>query len=57
VLQQGYKAYGFFVEAKDKHAEPREIKVTKTSFIFSLEVEQLDNGDVIGYPLERIEVK
>jgi hypothetical protein len=57
VLQKGYKAYGFFVEAKDKYAEPREIKATKTSFIFSLEVEQLDNCDVIGYPLERIEVK
>lgn len=57
VLNQGYKAFGFFVEAKDKTAEPREIKHTKTSFIFSLSVEQLENGDVIGFPIDRIEVR
>jgi hypothetical protein len=57
VLKDGYKAFGFFVKAKDKNAEPREIKNTITSFIFLLEVEQLENGDVIGYLLDKFKVK
>jgi len=56
VLNEEYKAFGYFIVARDKNAEPREIEYTKTSFIFSLQVEKLDNGDIIGYPLERIEV-
>ncbi len=52
----GYESYGYFVEAKNKNVVPREIEVTKTSFVFSLELERLD-GSVIGYPIKRIEVK
>jgi len=36
---------------------PREIETTKTSFIFSLELDKLEDGTVIGYPIKRIEVK
>lgn len=57
VFNKGYKAYGYFIEARNKKVVPREIEVTKTSFIFSLELERLEDGTVIGYPLKRIEVK
>ena len=36
VFNQGYKAFGYFIKAKNKNVVPREIEVTKTSFIFSL---------------------
>ena len=55
-FEEGYATFGYFVEAKDKTAVPREIAHTKTSFVFSLELERLENGAVIGYPLQRIEV-
>jgi len=57
ILEEGYKAFGYFVTAKDKHVLPREIETTKTSFIFSLELDKLEDGTVIGYPIKRIEVK
>jgi len=56
VFNQGYEAFGYFIEAKDKNVQPREIGATRTSFVFSLELERLDDGSVIGYPLQRIEV-
>ncbi|BCG12648.1 MULTISPECIES: hypothetical protein [Vibrio] len=52
-----YEPYGYFVEVKDKNAVPREILYTKTSFIFSLELELLESGVIIGYPKQRIEIK
>lgn len=57
IFDDGYKAYGYFVVAKDIHAEPREIDYTKTSFIFSLELMKMESGDIIGFPLERIEIR
>lgn len=57
VFEQGYESYGYFIDAKSKTAVPREIETTRTSFIFLLELERLENGVVIGYPLRRIEVR
>ncbi|ENQ5771699.1 hypothetical protein ACOW3S_003480 [Vibrio fluvialis] len=57
IFSEGYESYGYFVEVKDKNAEPREILYTKTSFIFSLELERLESGVIIGYPKKRIEIK
>lgn len=56
VLSQGYKAFGYFIVAKDRNAIPRVIKETRTSFVFSLELERLETGEVIGYPIDRFEV-
>ncbi len=56
-FDEGYKKYGYFVEAKNKNLVPREIANTKTSFVFSLELEKLEDGSVVGYPLQRIEVR
>lgn len=57
VFSKGYKVYGYFVVAKDKTMIPREIQETKTSFVFELELEKLDDGTVIGYPMQRVEVR
>lgn len=57
VLNQDYEAFCYFIEAKDKNAPVREIESTRTTFVFSLELERLDDGTVIGYPLERIDVR
>ncbi len=54
---EGYAVYGYFVVAKDKNAIPRKIERTITSFVFSLELEKLESSAVIGYPLQRIEIK
>ena len=57
VLNQGYDAFGYFIEAEDKYAHPRVIGATRTSFVFSLELERLQDGTIIGYPLKRIEIR
>ena len=57
IFEQGYEAFGYFIEAKDRKTRPREIEHTKTSFIFSLELKRLDDGRVIGYPVQRIEIR
>jgi hypothetical protein len=57
IFEDDYEAYGYFVEAKDKRASPREIADTKTSFIFQLKISKLPDGTVIGHPLQRIEVR
>ena len=56
IFNDGYEPYGYFVVAKDIHANPREIEYTKTSFIFLLELKVLDDGSIICYPIERIEI-
>lgn len=56
-FNEGYSSFGYFVEAKNTSVVPREIANTKTSFIFSLELERLDDGSVIGYPIKRFEIK
>jgi hypothetical protein len=57
VFSRGYQAFGYFVVAKDKNIVPREIAKTRTSFLFSLELERLEDDTVIGYPLQRIEIR
>jgi hypothetical protein len=57
IMEGGYEAYGYFIEPKDKNADPRQIEHTCTSFIFSLELEQLEDGSIIGYPKKRIEIR
>jgi len=57
VLNDGYEAYGYFIEAKDEKAHPREIGHTRTSFIFSFELEHQKDGSVLGYPRTRIEIR
>jgi len=57
VFNEGYAAYGYFIEAKDKNAMPREIEETRTGFIFSLALERLPDGVVIGHLGQRIEIR
>jgi hypothetical protein len=57
VMDEDYTAFGYCVEAKDPTADPREIASTKTSFVFRLDVKRMPDGEVIGYPVERIEVR
>jgi hypothetical protein len=57
VFDKGYKPYGYFIEAKDRNAYPREIESTKTSFIFSLELEKQQNGSILAYLKKRIEIR
>ena len=56
MFDEGYEAYGYFVVAKDVNAAPRGIEETKTSFVFSLELEIILDGTIIGYPLNRVEI-
>ena len=56
VLNHGYKAFAYFIEAEDINAVPRSIKSIKTSFVFSMELDTLDDGTIIGLPINRIEV-
>jgi hypothetical protein len=57
VFDNGYEAYGYFIEAKDEKAHPREIGHTRTSFIFSFDLERQKDGSVLGYPKNRIEIR
>lgn len=57
IFNQGYEAFGYFIVVKDRTARPREIGKAKTSFIFALELEKLQDGRIIGYPLTRINVQ
>lgn len=57
VFDEGYQPFGYFVVAKDVNVVPREIKKTKTSFIFSLELKILEDGTIICFPQERIEIR
>lgn len=57
VFEHGYEPYGYFIKAKDTKAEPREIEETRTSFVFSFELEKQADGTIIGYPKTRIELR
>lgn len=57
VFEMGYEPYGYFIEAKDRNARPRQIEDTKTSFIVSLDLERLQDGTVLGYVKNRIEIR
>lgn len=57
VFEEGYEAWGYFIEAKDRRAHPREIAYTLTSFVMLLELSRLEDGTIIGKPIRRIEVR
>jgi len=57
VFSSGYEPYGYFVEAKDTTAKPREIAKTLTSFVVRLKLEKLQSGTIVGELLDRTEVR
>jgi len=57
IFTEGYEAYGYFIEAKDTNANPREIESTSTSFIFSFELERQADGSILENPKARIEIR
>jgi hypothetical protein len=57
VFEQGYEPYGYFIEARDRNARPRQIEETKTGFVFSLELQRLTDGTILGYLKTRIEIR
>lgn len=56
VFEQGYEPYGYFIEAKNPKAEPREIANTLTSFVMRLKLSRREDGAVIATSLQRIEI-
>jgi hypothetical protein len=56
VLEHGYEPYGYFIVAKDRTTYPREIAETRTSFVFRLRLDTLEDGSIFGVPNGRIEV-
>jgi len=57
ILEHGYEPFGYFVEAVDTSSRPRVIKSTKTSFVVTLKMELLHDGSIIGFPLDRVEIR
>ena len=57
VFEHGFEPYGYFIVAKDRTAEPRDIEETRTSFVVQLKLETLPDGSIFGSPIRRIEVK
>ena len=54
IFEKEYEVFGYFVEAVDPAADPREIKETRTSFVMRLELSRDDRGCIYGIPVERI---
>ena len=54
IFDKEYEAFGYFVEAIDPDALPRQIKETRTSFVMRLEMNTEDDGSIYGIPVERI---
>lgn len=57
VFEEGYEPLGYFIVAKDRFAHPREIAETRTSFVMKLKLSRLDDGSIVGTPLDRIEIR
>lgn len=57
VFDEGYEAFGYFIDAKDKNAVPAQIEHTKTSFIVGLDIKRLDDGRIVGSITRRIEIR
>ena len=57
VLDHGYEPWGYFIEAKDGRAQPREIASTATSFVVRLEIWRRPDGIVAGKVLNRVEIR
>lgn len=56
VFSQGYAAYAYFVEPKDRNADPREIAETRTSFVMEMKLSRDAEGCVRGLPVRRIDI-
>jgi hypothetical protein len=56
VFDQGYEPFGYFIQAKDPLARPREIAATLTSFVMHLNLSRLEDGSIVGTLLKRIEL-
>lgn len=56
VFCEGLEAYGYFIEAKDRKAVPREIASIRTTFVMQMTLSRLEGGTVIGTPVRRVEV-
>jgi hypothetical protein len=57
VFEQGYDAYGYFIVAKDRFAQPREMAETRTSFVMKLRIERLDDGSIWAVAIDRLEIQ
>jgi hypothetical protein len=57
VFEKGYEAWGYFIEAKDRTAHPREIASTATSFVVRLTLSKRNDGTVAGQIIERVEIR
>lgn len=57
VFEHGYKAYGYFLEAKDRSAIPREIADIRSSFVMEMALSKSEDGWATGTPIKRIEVR
>lgn len=57
VFERGYEAYGYFIVAKDRFAQPREIAETRTSFVMKLRLERLEDGSIWAVAIDRLEIR
>jgi hypothetical protein len=56
VFDAGYEPFGYFIEAKDPKAHPREIASTLTSFYVRLKLSRAQDGAVLGQMTERLDL-
>ena len=54
IFHEGYQPFGYVMLARDIKAVPREIKETKTGFVFEVALKRRDDGVILGYPTRRI---
>ena len=57
VFENGFEAWGYFIEAKDRTAHPREIASTATSFVVRLTLSKRIDGTIAGQIIERVEIR
>ena len=57
VFEEGYEAWGYFIKARDRTAQPRAIESTATSFVVRLDLWKRDDGTIAGKVIERIEIR
>ena len=56
VFDEGFRAYAYFIEAKDRNAPKREIAATRTTFVMQMRLSRTDAGCVVGTPVSREEI-
>jgi len=57
VFDGGYEPYGYFIVAKDPSEHPRQIAETRTTFVMKLELHTAESGEILGIPIERVDVR